>query len=216
MWPRRPRAPSAVRLLPDSVTERVGRTGGVVSVQAADVTLPAGLVRELWRPATLERLARAYWRYLSRVSLSLLRVVYTSDSRTVVLLGRPLALLRFHAPEYDIDPRGGTVTWRIERGLLVQKSRRGHGHLRICVQRGQVGPDVTSGMETIRVQVEVRNFYPWLRGSGWFSRFGAWLYGHTQVRVHVFVTRGFLRDLARLDLPPSRVGALAGEIVPSP
>jgi hypothetical protein len=66
------------------------------------------------------------------------------------------------------------------------------------------------------VSVEVRNFYPRLRGSGWFSRFGTLLYAQTQVRIHEFVTRGFLRDLGRLDLPPSRVGALPGEIQADP
>ena len=39
--------------------------------------------------------------------------------------------------------------------------------------------------------------------------FGTWLYGRTQVRIHEIVTNGFL-SLANLDLPPSRVGALAG------
>ncbi len=47
---------------------------------------------------------------------------------------------------------------------------------------------------------------------GRFARFGAWLYGQTQLRIHVLVCNAFLRSLARLDLPPSRVGALAGEI----
>ena len=59
----------------------------------------------------------------------------------------------------------------------------------------------------------MRNFYPWLRGSGRFARFGAWLYSQTQLRIHVLVCNGFLRSLAALDLPPSRVGSLAGEIV---
>ena len=42
--------------------------------------------RELWHPENLERLARAYWRYLGKISLGLIRVVYESDARTVVLL----------------------------------------------------------------------------------------------------------------------------------
>ena len=60
----------------------------------------------------------------------------------------------------------------------------------------------------------MKNFYPWLRGGGRFARFGAWFYGQTQLRIHVLVCNAFLRSLARLDLPPSRVGALAGEIAP--
>ena len=73
-------------------------------------------------------------------------------------------------------------------------------------------PRRAAGEETLAVRLEVRNFYPWLRGSGRFARLGAWIYGQTQLRIHVIVCNGFLRSLARLDLPPSRVGALAGEL----
>ncbi len=163
------------------------------------------MLAELWHAEYLERLARAYWRFLSRISLHLIRVVYAPDSRTVVLLFQPLRLLRFHAPEYETESDSGVVTWRIDRGLLVAKPGRGKGFLRIKVAKldepGQV-----------RISVQVANFYPFIRGSGRFARFGAWLYGQTQVRIHRLVTFGFLRSLARLDLPPSRIGALAGEI----
>jgi hypothetical protein len=54
----------------------------------------------------------------------------------------------------------------------------------------------------------VQNFYPLIRGSGWFARFGSFLYSFTQLKIHVIVSHGFLRSLARLDLPPSAVGAL--------
>jgi hypothetical protein len=208
--PSRHNVPSPVRLLPE-VGEPISRSGGVRSLQEAEVTLPAAMVRSIWRPENLERLARAYWRYLSRVSLQLLRVVYGEDSRTVVVLFRPFALLRFHAPAYATGPGEATVTWRIDRGLLVQRSRRGEGHLSIRVQR--VESPALDDPQRLRVGVEVRNFYPWLRGSGRFARIGTWLYVQTQLRIHRLITHGFLRDLARLDLPPARVGALRGEIV---
>lgn len=38
------------------------------------------------------------------------------------------------------------------------------------------------------------------------SRLGRWLYENTQSRIHVIVTHGFLRSLAKLDLAESRVG----------
>jgi hypothetical protein len=70
----------------------------------------------------------------------------------------------------------------------------------------------------VRVRSEVQNFYPLLRGRGRFARLGARLYAATQLRIHAHVTRGFLRSLARLDLPPSSVGTLAedggGEAAP--
>jgi hypothetical protein len=58
------------------------------------------------------------------------------------------------------------------------------------------------------VSSEVSNFYPMLAGWGWFSRIGRHLYRYTQLAIHVIVTHAFLRSLARLDLVPSKVGAL--------
>jgi hypothetical protein len=200
-------------------TERVPETGAVESVQEAEVVLPRELLEQLWRPEFLERLARSYWRFLNRISLGLIRVVYEPNARTIVALSRRLPLLRFRAPEYETAPDCGSVTWRIERGLLVAREGRGSGYLRILVRRaGQEGepperrPATAGPMAAVRVRLEVRNFYPWLRGSGRFARFGTWLYAQTQLRIHVLVCNAFLRSLARLDLPPARVGALRGEI----
>ena len=69
--------------------------GGVRSIQAADVTVPADELDERWNATHLERLARTYWKYLSRVTLGLIRVTYTDTERLVVLLFRPFVLLRF-------------------------------------------------------------------------------------------------------------------------
>lgn len=202
-------APLEIRIVDDPHQVPVPQSGAAGSVQRAEVDLPEQTLGQLWRPENLERLARAYWRYLSRISLGLLRVVYEPRARTVVLLFRPLALLRFRAPEYEADPDRASVTWRIERGLLVAKAGRGDGFLRIAVKRLE---GAAEGQARLGLSAEVRNFYPWLRGSGRFARFGTWLYSQTQLRIHMVVTRGFLRSLARLDLPPSRVGALRREI----
>jgi hypothetical protein len=202
-------ARAKVRLVRSAETERVAETGAVASVQEADVTMPSDLIADLWRPEYLERLARAYWAWLTRVTLGLIRVVYAPDSRQVVLLSRRLPLLTFHVPEYETEADRGQVTWAIARGLLVaREGREKNGFLRIAVARTRSAP--AGPEETLRVTLEVRNFYPWLRGSGRFARFGAWLYGQTQLRIHVLVCNAFLRSLARLELPPSRVGALSG------
>jgi hypothetical protein len=202
---------ASVRIVASRESERAPETGAVASVQEAEVTLDRKQLDELWSPEHLERLARAYWRWISRVTLSLVRVVYEPDSRSVVLLSRRLPLLEFGLPEYDLASDHGCVTWRIQRGVLVARQGREQGFLRIAVHRAEGVPD-SSAMETVRVRVEVRNFYPWLRGSGWFARWGAWLYSQTQLRLHVLICNGFLRSLAQLDLPPSRIGSLAGEI----
>ena len=213
----RNRTPAAVRLIEAEESERVPQTGAVASVQEAEVTLPAAVLDAFWRPEYLERLARAYWRHVSRATLGLIRIVYGEDYRAAVLLSPRLPLLRFSAPEYQASADQGVVTWGIERGLLVAGEGRGNGFLRIRVRRGDVDEPHGngaggSGLARLNVRLEVRNFYPWLRGSGRFARFGAWLYAQTQLRIHVLVCNAFLRSLARLDLPPSRVGTLAGEI----
>ena len=181
----------------------------VTSKQEAEITLPRRELDRIWSPEYLERLARTYWRWLSKISLGLLRIVYSPDSRRIVFLTPPFTLLRFHAPEYETEPNCGVVTWRIDRGLLVAPPGRGNGWLRIKVTRpaSAQGDDIT-----VRVSSEVANFYPALGGWGWFARIGARVYRSTQLAIHVVVTNGFLRSLAKLDLVPSKVGQLRTEL----
>jgi len=178
--------------------------GSETSKQVADVTLPRSELDRMWNPEYLERLARTYWRFLTRISLGLLRILYTPEGREIVLVRRPFVLLTFHAPEYEIEPNGGTVTWRIRKGLLVARRGRGKGFLRISVTR----PESRGAMVTVRVSSEVANFYPTIGGWGGFTKIGRVIYRITQLRLHVIVTNAFLRSLARLDLGPSVVGSL--------
>jgi hypothetical protein len=193
-----------VRPLPER-REAVPSIGAARSLQEAVIEMPRELLDELWRPEYLERLAHAYWRYLRRISLGILRVVYEPNARSIVLLFKPLVLLRFRRPEYVTPPGMGQVTWPIERGVLVASEGRGRGYLRIRVRR--LGSD-RDGRARVKVSSEVANFYPFLRFGGPLGRLGARFYSATQLRIHVWVTRGYLRSLARLDLPPSPVGAL--------
>jgi hypothetical protein len=181
----------------------IDATGAVRSVQAADVTLPAGALEEMWTPMHLERLARTYWRFLSRCTLGLIRVTYDDDGRAVVLLARPLVLLRFKAPEYAMDADRGVVRWRIDRGVLVSRAAHGgDGWLQIEVRRCE---PVDAETARVHIEVEVANFYPALA-----SAIARWFYSATQSRIHVVVTHGFLRSLARLDLARSVVGRYDG------
>ena len=175
--------------------------GAVTSQQCAEITLSREELDRIWSPEYLERLARTYWRFLTRVSLGLLRVRYTEDAREIVVLARLFVLLSFQKPEYELKGDFGAVTWRIDKGVLVAPRGRGRGFLRIWVRR--------RADETVTVSSEVANFYPAIAGSGWFSRIGCRLYRETQLRIHVIVTHAFLRSLARLDLQESRVGALS-------
>jgi hypothetical protein len=228
---RGPKIATVSALVDRTYEDRV--SGAMRSVQTAELTLPQAELQALWTPMNLERLARTYWRFLTRMTLGLVRVLYSESERSVVLLARPLKLLSFDAPEYELDGDHGVVRWRIKRGLLVARSGcGGHGHLRIEVRRlpavdaayseGGVGAQTTDARERveehgdgerqarIRVEVEVANFYPAIA-----SGFGRRVYNATQARIHLFVTNGFLRSLARLDLAESRVGALTPTRRPS-
>jgi hypothetical protein len=189
---------------PDHTT--IQTSGAVRSTQAADLRLPVERIDAIWTPMHLERLARTYWRFLHRVTLGVIRVSYTPAERFVVLLARPLVLLRFSAPEYLMDSHRGIVRWRIERGLLVTREGRGKGYLQIDIRRSPPGPD---GWAIAHVEVEVANFYPRIARA-----LSTWFYQQTQSRIHVLVTHAFLRSLARLDLATSRVGALADATLP--
>jgi hypothetical protein len=199
---------AAIENLADETT--MDDRGAVRSVQAADLIVPEEEAQALWSPRQLENLARTYWRFLTRVTLGLIRVKYTERERYVCLLFRPLVLLSFQAPEYEMDQNRAIVRWRIEKGVLVSREGRGgNGFLEIDMQRC---PTDLPGRARLHIEVEVANFYPAIA-----SRLGRWLYTNTQSRIHVIVTHGFLRSLAKLKLARSRVGRFADvEDLPSP
>jgi hypothetical protein len=182
--------------------------GSVTTKQVADVTLPQSELDRIWSAEYLERLARTYWRFLTRASLGLIRVLYTPDRREVVLLTRPFRLLTFNAPEYETEATRGVVTWSIREGLLVAPHGRNKGYLRISVERREDWSDGAGGLQIARVTSEVGNFYPTIAGWGWFAKIGRVVYRITQLFIHVIVTEAFFRSLARLDLEQSVVGRM--------
>src|SRR3954464_5695852 len=194
----------------DDATEIDRRTGAVRSVQTAEVVLPADRIDGLWSPLYLERLARTYWRFLTRATLGFVRVYYTDRERFVCLLFRRFKLLTFHAPEYEMDASRGVVRWRIASGVLVaRRGREGDGYLEIDVERRPAG---TPDSVIVHVEVEAAIFFPAIA-----TTIGRWFYTQTQSRMHVLVTHGFLRSLARLALAQSKVGRFATvDQVPDP
>jgi hypothetical protein len=202
--------------------------GSIATKQMAELTLSRSELDRIWTPEYLERLARTYWRFLTRTFLGLVRVLYTPDTREVVLLGRPLVLLRFRCPEYDVGPDAGSVTWPVEGGLLVARAGRRKGYLRLAVRRPAEQP--AGEQATVLVSSEVASFFPMLAfGSRlpqlrWLARVGRAVYRGTQLRVHVLVTNAFFRSLAGLDFATSVVGTLVpgtgdgavGELTPAP
>jgi hypothetical protein len=207
-----PAVPDWVRVLreADDSTSMDPATCAVRSVQSAEVVLPADRIDAMWSPLYLERLARTYWRFLTRATFGLVRIYYTDQERFVCLLFRRFELLTFHAPEYEMDASRGLVRWRIASGILVaRRGREGDGYLEIDVQRR---PADTPDQVIVHVEVEVANFFPAIA-----TTIGRWLYTHTQSRIHVLVTHGFLHSLARLDLAESKVKRFATvDQVPDP
>jgi hypothetical protein len=196
--PRR-RAPRLARAsiasAPKSTT--IAADGAVHSFQSARLELPSDELRRLWTPAQLENLGRTYWRFLSHFTLGLVRVLYDENERRIVLIARPITLIRFEAPTYRFDREGGRISWRITDGLLVSPTgRRGSGFLAIEVKREH--DDGHSG--TLVIDVEVANFYPAIA-----SRLGRPVYMATQSFIHVVLTHAFLRRLERLQLEQSSI-----------
>jgi hypothetical protein len=200
---RRRRLPAQSVIVSPRKSTVIQRDGAVRSVQSAVLTMAARDLERIWTPANLENLARTYWLFLTRVTLGLIRVKYTADSRSVVFLARPFTLLRFEAPEYTIEDDHGAVRWRIRDGLLVARTGRGCGFLELDVRREPARPD---GHEDLLIEVEVANFYPSISVG-----FSEPVYEMTQSAVHVLVTHAFLRSLAKLDLARSKVGVLADQ-----
>ena len=110
----------------------------------------------LWHPQYLERLARTYWKYLSRVTLGLIRVVlHRARARR-----RPDSAARScccASARRNTTSRAiaESCSWRIQDGLLV--SRRNEGCLEIDVRRMESD---RQGYGRVHVEVEVSNFYP--------------------------------------------------------
>ena len=147
------------------------KDGAVRSIQAAYVTSRTERARAaLDARRNLERLARTYWKYLSRVTLGLIRVTYTEDERAVVLLFRPFVLLRFHAPEYEFSPATA--------GSCAGGSRTGCSSRRAGAAAAATWRSTSAGCRRerrratarVHVEVEVANFYPaiatWLTALG--------------------------------------------------
>ncbi len=217
--------PATISDLRDSTTEDAA-TGAVRSIQTAEVRLPETALRELWSAMYLERLARTYWRFLTKVTLGIVRVRYSESGCALVLLAPAVKLIAFAAPEYKLEPGHGIVRWRITKGLLV--ARRGHesgGYLQIEVRRlpgktpeslsaesptrARDKPTESLPAEAVRARADgepagYARLHVEVAVEGFYpaiaSGLGRRFYRATQSKLHVLITHAFLRSLARLDL----------------
>jgi hypothetical protein len=164
--------------------------GRVRSIQVAELAAPRSERDAFCSPAGLARLSAAYWRFLRRISLGLIHVRTTPAGAQIVLVGRPLVLLAFGAPRLEHADDAGAIAWPITGGLLLSRHHReSPGVLRISVNWTR-GRD-TDG-DRLRVEVAVLDFPPAIA-----SLLGDRVYAATQSRIHLLVTRGFLRSVYR-------------------
>ena len=205
--------PARSLIISPSRSTLIAEDGGVRSVQTARLTLSRSDLDRLWTPANLEDLGRTYWRFLSKVTLGMIRVVYSEHDRAIVLL-RCITLLRFAPPAYEIERCRGRIMWRIRDGLLVARAGHGCGWLSLEVRRDEPDEDSrpagTAGAASagsgagdlahLTIEVEVANFYPSIAAG-----LSTFVYEVTQAFVHVLVTHAFLRSLANLELAESSV-----------
>ena len=171
--------------------------GAVRSIQSADLTMPAGDRRDL--VADVPRAPRAHLLAVPLpLSLGLIRVEYTETERRVVLLRRPFVLLASAARVRD----GATAA-----SCAGGSARRARGQARPRIpgdRRAPQADDDRPGYENLHVEVEVANYYPRIA-----TAFTQWAYKVTQSRIHVIVTYGFLRSIARRELDALAVGRFA-------
>ena len=157
-----------VRPLPED-RYRVRATGPVESTNKAELLVP-GPSGAVPGPGEIENLGRGYWEFVARRSLGVFRATEDEEGRVRLLLrGTPLELLRFDPPRYESREGGTSVTWPIAGGALTLPEGHGRGFLRFTLTRAAGGADAT----TLRAAMEVRGFYPLLRGRGPLAPVGA-------------------------------------------
>ena len=167
------------RLEDDTTSPQEGRA--VRSIQSADLEMPAEALDEIWTPMHLERFARTYWRFLSRATL-----------------GQGFLLGRFHAVVQDLIQQPQHFSgFRIDSQDVL-------ADIAATVAFADLSQMLRQRLQRRVIEFEIANYYPSIA-----SRISNWFYRVTQSRIHVLVTYGFLRSVAKLDLEESVVGRFA-------
>ena len=110
------------------------RTGAVRSVQRADLLLDESALQQLWSAVNLERLARTYWRFLTRATSGLVRVRTPNASASSFFSRRPSSCspsrrrnTRSTAPARSCaGASSGACSSRVAGAAATATSDRGH------------------------------------------------------------------------------------------
>jgi hypothetical protein len=129
-----------------------------------------------------DRLGRAYWREVERLTRRLIRSRERNGSLELRLLGQGPALLRFGRPALEATNVLALCSYPIEGGLLAQRSA---GEI-VFAQYGGSEPAIRS---------TIRGFYPRLAARPGEPDWTGALYSHVQSRIHVAISRSYFARL---------------------
>ena len=131
-----------------------------------------------------DRLGRAYWREVERVTRRLVRPRESNGSLELRLFGQGPVLLRFGRPVLKASKLLAECSYPIEGGLLAQRSA---GEI-VFAQYGGSEPTIRS---------TIRGFFPRLAARQGQPDWTGALYSHVQSRIHVAISRRYFARLIR-------------------
>ena len=152
------------------------QTGGGAVESEQRVALERPVVE--FSRAGAERLGRAYWREVRRVTCSLVRPRQRGSALELRVLGGPV-LLRFGAPTVEADDTRATCSYPILGGLLASRA----------------AGEITFEQTTDAMRSTIRGFFPRLAAREGEPDWTGSLYNQLQSRAHVAVSRRYFRRL---------------------
>lgn len=129
-----------------------------------------------------------YLAYIRRFTLSLIRPRVTADGVEFRLLGFPVSLISFTAPDRRKEEGSAVLSLAIRGGFLVQSDQCDRGDLSFLVEEAEGG---------VRLMLRLADFCPLLLGSATPSPVRKFLYRFTQAYIHKVVTVRFLTRIYR-------------------
>jgi hypothetical protein len=133
-------------------------------------------------------LVEKYLDFVGKCTFFLVRPQRNGGATAFSLFGISLPLLIFSGPEFSETEHSQSATFRIDGGLLVQRSECGKGMLSFTIENVEDG---------VQIAVEVCDYCPLLLGGARSSKLRKLLYRSSQALIHKIITSRFLLHLYR-------------------
>ena len=138
---------------------------------------------ESWgQPESLARMMRSYFTVAEQCAARLVSVRWTGSKPTIVLAWPPVVMIAMGETTFESGADRRAIHTAIKGGLLVMPAARPHLVIALARRPGSV-----------EATVDLVDYQP--RWGNW--AIVRWLYAHTQVPVHVWVGRLYLRQLRK-------------------